>query len=151
MLRLGVLAVTAVLSFGGTPAQAVDGPEKLTVMSNEQYEELLSSQGRPAAPCGAAPRTDTDTMAIAAAAPGRAAPNFNSKDRRSKVTPTRVGTSESGWKHFSGPHGIMDPNVVKKITGVFTAYCRNVSHHRCPGKVDQARPGTCHRSGTTRD
>ncbi|MBB4986578.1 hypothetical protein [Streptomyces nymphaeiformis] len=83
MLRLGVLAVTAVLSFGGTPAQAVDGPEKLTVMSNEQYEELLSSQGRPAAPCGATPHTDTDTdtdsMAIAAAAPGWAVPSSTAR------------------------------------------------------------------------
>ncbi|MFC9397495.1 hypothetical protein ACFTWS_30675 [Streptomyces sp. NPDC057027] len=96
MLRLGALAVTAVLSLAGTPAQAVDGPEKLTVMSNEQYEELLSGQGRPAAPQGPAPCTDTDTdtdtdsVSIAAAAPGWAAPKFNSKDRRGKVKSTRV-------------------------------------------------------------
>ncbi|MFI8514055.1 hypothetical protein ACIGHB_23295 [Streptomyces sp. NPDC085460] len=115
MLRLSALAVAAALFLDPTPAQAMDGPEELTVMSNEQYEEMLSSQGRPTAPRVAAPRTDRAEGALAA--PGWAAVKFNSKDRRGRAVPTRVGNSELGWKHFSGPHNITNPDVAKKIIG----------------------------------
>lgn len=63
---------------------------------------------------------------------------FNSTDRRGKVVPTRVGNNELGWKHFSGPYNITNPDVVKKIIGVITAYCRSVPRNRCPDEVNQA-------------
>ncbi|MER7912272.1 hypothetical protein [Streptomyces sp. NPDC096068] len=140
MLRLSTLAVTTALLLGIAPAQAMDGPEELTVMPNEQYEEMLSSQGWPTAPRGATPRTDR--AEVAPAAPGWATVKFNSKDRRGKAVPTRIGNNELGWKHFSGPHNITDPDVVKKIIGgtanpVITAYCRNVPRNRCPDRVNQ--------------
>ncbi|MEV7581234.1 hypothetical protein [Streptomyces erythrochromogenes] len=115
MLRLSALAATTALFLGGTPAQAMEGPEELAVMSNEQYEELLGSRGRAASPPPATPRTESP--AAAPAAPGWATVKFTSTDRRGKVVPTRVGNSELGWKHFSGPHNITNPDVVKKIIG----------------------------------
>ncbi|WP_432059629.1 hypothetical protein [Streptomyces sp. S1] len=93
----------------------MDGPEELTVMSNEQYEEMLSGRGRHIAPTEAASRTDG--VSFASAAPGWDTVKFTGKDRRGKVVPTRVGNSVLGWKHFSGPHNITNPDVVKKIIG----------------------------------
>ncbi|MCX5394044.1 hypothetical protein [Streptomyces sp. NBC_00094] len=115
MLRLSAFAVTTALVLGSTPAQAMDELEELTVMSNEQYEEMLGSRGRAAAPPVATPRIESSEAA--SAAPGWATVKFNSTDRRGKVVPTRVGNNELGWKHFSSPHNITNPDVVKKIIG----------------------------------
>ncbi|MFD4373707.1 hypothetical protein [Streptomyces sp. NPDC058486] len=99
MLRLSALAIATALFVGATPAQAMDGPEELTVMSNEQYEEMLSSQGRPTAARVATPRTDRAEGALTA--PGWATVEFNSKDRWGHAVPTRIGSNELAWKHFS--------------------------------------------------
>lgn len=66
MVRLSALAVTVALFLCGTPAQAADGPEEVTVMSNEQHEEML--RGRSTAPREAA--TYTGWVAVASAALG---------------------------------------------------------------------------------
>lgn len=68
MLRLSAFAVTPALVLGSTPAQAMDEPEELTVMSNEQYEEMLGSRGRAAAPPVATPRIESAEAAPAAPA-----------------------------------------------------------------------------------
>lgn len=41
---------------------------------------------------------------------------FVSKDGEGKYIPTREGNREFGWKHFSGPHNIHDPKVIKIVT-----------------------------------
>lgn len=42
---------------------------------------------------------------------------FVSRDGEGKNIPTREGNSKFGWRHFSGPHNIHDPKVVKIVTG----------------------------------
>ncbi|MFD9305411.1 hypothetical protein ACFWCB_22605 [Streptomyces sp. NPDC060048] len=41
---------------------------------------------------------------------------FVSKDGEGKYIPTREGNSAFGWQHFSGPHNIRDPKVIKIVT-----------------------------------
>ncbi|MER5207549.1 hypothetical protein [Streptomyces sp. NPDC002825] len=135
MLRLSALAVTAALFLGGTPPEAADGPQEVTVMSNEQYEQMLSSQARPSPPCVAAPQTDS--ASFTSAAPSWATAKLDSDGRRGELVPARAANGKPGWNHFYGPPNIADPNAVKKILGALTAYCRKAPLHRLPDKANQ--------------
>ncbi|WP_189945897.1 hypothetical protein [Streptomyces roseolus] len=108
-----MLTATAALLFCGTPAYAADEPDKLTIMSDEQYQEMLDRHELRPAPAHSTPRTTDST--VAAAGPSWAAVKFNSKDKSGRVVPTRAGNSALGWKHFSGRHNITDPDVIKQI------------------------------------
>ncbi|MFF2779339.1 hypothetical protein ACFVU3_31135 [Streptomyces sp. NPDC058052] len=110
-----MFTVATALLLCGAPAHAVDGPEKLAIMSDEQYQEMLDRHELRPPPADSTPRTTGSTLA--AAGPGWAALKFNSKDKSGRVVPTRVGNGTLGWKHFSGRHNITDPDVIKTIIG----------------------------------
>ncbi|MFH8467701.1 hypothetical protein [Streptomyces sp. NPDC017991] len=89
------------------------------MMSNEGYAQSFGVDRAEAEgltvdsiqPSPAAPRADASARAS-----HWSVVKFVSKDGEGKNIPTREGNSKFGWRHFSGPHNIHDPKVIKIVT-----------------------------------
>ena len=88
-------------------------------MSDESYAQLFGADRAeaegltvdPPRVSPAPPRADT-----AAQVSHWSVVKFVNKDGEGKNIPTREGNSKFGWRHFSGPHNIHDPKVIKIVT-----------------------------------
>lgn len=93
--------------------------QALRVMSDEGYARAFGAdragaEGLTVAPARAhrsAPRIGAD-----ASSSHWSVVKFTSKDGEGKYIPTREGNRKFGWRHFSGPHNIHDPDVIKIVT-----------------------------------
>ena len=114
----GTLLAAAVV----TPASARTTPavpEDLRVMSDGGYAQLFGADR------AEAEGLTVDSPQVIPASPHAdvavqvshwSVVKFVSKDGEGKNIPTREGNRKFGWRHFSGPHNIHDPKVIKIVT-----------------------------------
>lgn len=92
--------------------------EGLSVMSDEEYAAAYGQDRARAAGLAA----ESPTAALSPQGPPAARGShwsvvkFVSTDGEKKPVPTREGNSAFGWQHFSEPHNIHDPKVIKIVT-----------------------------------
>ncbi|MFH7598610.1 hypothetical protein WDV06_26480 [Streptomyces racemochromogenes] len=84
-------------------------------MSDEEYAAAYGKDRAQAAGLATAATPPARTLATAGASHWSVV-RFVSTDGEGKAIPTREGNSTFGWQHFSGPHNIRDPKVIKIVT-----------------------------------
>jgi hypothetical protein len=112
-----LLALAVVTTAAARTAPSV--PQDLRVMSDEGYAQLFGADRAE----GEGLTMDLPQMSQAPPLSDTAVQvghwsvvKFVSKDGEGKNIPTREGNSKFGWRHFSGPHNIHDPKVIKIVT-----------------------------------
>jgi len=117
-LTAGLLLVAPIAAPASAHADPLDG-QGLRVMSDEEYTQTFGTPRATAERLVVDPPRATQPSSRA----GIGAPSshwsvvkFVSRDGEGKNIPTREGNSRLGWRHFSGPHNIHDPKVIKIVT-----------------------------------
>ncbi|MBW8735766.1 MAG: hypothetical protein JF621_01050 [Streptomyces turgidiscabies] len=114
----GLLLTPAVV----TPASARTTPpigQDLQVLSDEGYAQVFGTARAEVEGLVMNPPRVSPPSPSAGAGPSVShwsVVKFVSKDGEGKNIPTREGNSKFGWRHFSGPHNIHDPKVIKIVT-----------------------------------
>ncbi len=112
----GLLLTPAVV----TPASARTTPPReqdLQVLSDEGYAQVFGAaraevEGLVVNPPRVSPHSPGTGLSVS----HWSVVKFVSKDGGGKNIPPREGNSKFGWRHFSGPHNIHDPKVIKIVT-----------------------------------
>ncbi|MET9724366.1 hypothetical protein [Streptomyces zaomyceticus] len=133
MLRLSAFAVTTALSLGSTPAQAMDEPAELTVMSDEQYKGTNPDVVKKSIGGTSNPTTSRD-QPHRLVRDGALVATCELLDPPRKFANIRI-IVQYHWQTADNRYSLSDRNA--KI-GVIMACCRSVPRDRCPDKVNEA-------------